>query len=94
MGRLTICPQFKKTMNKVNGNQTIQSMMLGGDSIKYREVYVRDLASMVKVTTEEVQSTYIQEGDMYDDLFYCYVPEDEFTELNDRDFEDYINKNF
>lgn len=85
---------MKKRMKRIKKKTTLLVMLLGSNSIMYREVYVKELAEQVRVTTEEVFASCIKEGDLYDDLFYCYTPTDEFMTLNDHKFEEYVNRNF
>ena len=73
---------------------TLQGMMIDGNNILYRNVFIKELNAEVKVTTEEVFEAHIEEGSSDDDKFYCYVPAEEFFKLNDVDFEKYVNKNF
>ena len=73
---------------------TFFDMEIAGHDIKCRSVYVKELDEEVMVTTEEVYSTYIKEGDSTDNQFYCYVPSDQFRYLNDHELESYINKNY
>ena len=73
---------------------TLLGMMIDGNNILYRNVFIKELNAEVKVTTEEVFEAHIEEGSSDDDKFYCYVPAEEFFKLNDIDFEKYVNKNF
>ena len=73
---------------------TLLGMMIDGNNILYRNVFIKELNAEVKVTTEEVFEAHIEEGSPDDDKFYCYVPAEEFFKLNDIDFEKYVNKNF
>ena len=73
---------------------TLLGMMIDGNNILYRNVFIKELDAEVKVTTEEVFEAHIEEGSPEDDKFYCYVPAEEFFKLNDIDFEKYVNKNF
>ena len=73
---------------------TLMGMMIDGSNILYRNVFVKELGTEVKVTSEEVFETHIEEGSPDDDKFYCYVPAEEFFKLNDNDFENYVNKHF
>ena len=73
---------------------TFFDMEIDGHDIKCRSVYVKELDEEVMVTTEEVYSTYIKEGDANDNQFYCYVPSDQFRYLNDHELESYINQNY
>ena len=73
---------------------TFFDMEIAGHDIKCRSVYVKELDEEVMVTTEEVYSTYIKEGDSTDNQFYCYVPSDQFRYLNDHELESYINENY
>ena len=73
---------------------TLLGMMIDGSNILYRNVFIKELNTEVKVTSEEVFETHIEEGSPDDNKFYCYVPAEEFFNLNDKDFEKYVNKNF
>lgn len=73
---------------------TLLGMIIDGNNILYRNVFIKELNTEVKVTTEEVFEAHIEEGIPDDDKFYCYVPAEEFFKLNDIDFEKYVNKNF
>ena len=73
---------------------TFFDMEIDGHDIECRSVYVKELDEEVMVTTEEVYSTYIKEGDATDNQFYCYVPSDQFRYLNDHELESYINDNY
>ena len=73
---------------------TLLGMMIDGSNILYRNVFIEELNAEVKVTTEEVFEAHIEEGSPNDEHFYCYVPAEEFFNLNDLDFEKYVNKNF
>ena len=65
-----------------------------GTHVRCREVRIHDLDEWVLVTTEEVQREHIKEGSADDDLFYCYTPVQEFENLCDCEFEDYVNENY
>lgn len=73
---------------------TLLGMMIDGTNILYRNVFIKELNTEVKITTEEDFEAHIEEGSSDDDKFYCYVPAEEFFKLNDQEFENYINKNF
>lgn len=74
---------------------TLLGMMHDGSNILYRNVFIKELNTEVKVTTEEVFSSHIiDEGCADDNKFYCYVPTEKFFNLNDADFEKYVNKKF
>ena len=73
---------------------TLLGMMIDGNNILYRNVFIKELNAEVKVMTEEVFEAHIEEGSPDEDKFYCYVPAEEFFKLNDIDFEKYVNKNF
>lgn len=74
---------------------TLLGMMLDGSNILYRNVFIKELNTEAKVTTEEVFSSHIiDEGCADDKNFYCYVPTEKFFNLNDADFEKYVNKKF
>lgn len=74
---------------------TMRHMMLDGDNILYRNVFIKELNSEVMVTTEEVFNAHIiEEGCPDDEKFYCYVPSEKFFKLNDVDFENYVNRKF
>ena len=73
---------------------TLLGMMIDGSNILYRNVFVKELETEVKVTSEEVFETHIEEGSPDDNKFYCYVPAEEFFKLNDNDFENYVNEHF
>ena len=81
-------------MKRIEEGPTIFSMMVGKNNILYRSVYVHELKTEVNVTTEEIYESFIKDGDANDNKFYCYVPSCIFDTLNDKNFEDYINKNF
>ena len=81
-------------MKHIEEGPTLLGMMVAGNNILYRNVRIKELDAEIRVTTEEVYSAYIKEGSTEDDLFYCYVPEDKFSTLNDQEFEDYVNTNF
>ena len=53
---------------------TLLGMMIDGNNILYRNVFIKELNTEVKVTTEEVFEAHIEEGSPDDDKFYCYVP--------------------
>ena len=61
------------------------------EKIDYRLVFIPELNADVEVTTEEVFKKY---GDKIDDFFACYVPSDVFHNMPDKEFEDYVNKEF
>lgn len=73
---------------------TLLGMMIDGTNILYRNVFIKELNTEVKITTEEDFEAHIEEGSSDDDKFYCYVPAEEFFKLNDQEFENYVNKNF
>jgi len=66
-----------------------------GTTVKCRSVYHRELGCDVLVTTEEEYNAHAIEEDSEDDrMFYCYPPEEDFTSIEDEDFENYINENY
>ena len=73
---------------------TLLGMMIDGTNILYRNVFIKELNTEVRITTEEIFDAHIKEGSSDDDKFYCYVPADEFFKFNDQEFENYVNKNF
>jgi hypothetical protein len=81
-------------MKHIEEGPTMFSMMIDGANILCRNVFIKELNSMVKVTTEEDFSAHIEEGSSDDKKFYCYVPTEKFFKLNDVEFEDYVNNNF
>lgn len=83
------------TPNIVKENKpSIYDMTIINQHVPYRSVFVRELGEEVKVTTEEIYSSFIREGSAEDDLFYCYVPTKEFHTLSDEKFEKYVNANY
>ena len=73
---------------------TLLGMMIDGSNILYRNVFIKELNTEAKVTTEEDFEAYIEERSSDNDKFYCYVPTEEFFKLNDQEFEKFVNKNF
>lgn len=61
------------------------------EKIDFRLVFIPELNADVEVTTTDVFKKY---GDKIDDFFACYVEPEIFYNLPDKEFEDYVNKEF
>lgn len=75
-------------------NQAVSWMMIGDTGIPYRSVHVHNVQQEVYVTTEDVYTRYINEGDAIDSKFYCYVPTEIFMNYDEKELEDYVNSNY
>lgn len=61
------------------------------EKIDFRLVFIPELNADVEVTTTDVFKKY---GDKIDDFFACYVETEIFYNLPDKEFEEYVNKEF
>ena len=61
------------------------------EKIDFRLVFIPELNADVEVTTTDVFKKY---GDKIDDFFACYVEPEIFYNLPDKEFEEYVNKEF
>lgn len=67
-------------------------MEIDNRRIMYRKVFVEKLGREVKVTDKGTQDRKLKNG--ANEQFYCFVPYEDFINMNDRLFEVYINEKY
>ena len=75
-------------------NFDIDKLVFDGNTIHYRNVYVDELGTIIRVGIDEECEKYIVEGSSIDDMFGCYVPKDVFNEYDDNELEVYVKENY